>query len=113
MSDNLCLMCHTELGAVDDDPNGEKNPVCARCRAEEEHDFDAEPHVKFNRDGSSMTDTKDIGNLTLNKRVGDSIQIGDDITVTIIDTKGSKVRLSIQAPKKLRIRHTEGGKHEE
>ena len=52
------------------------------------------------------TDTEDdIGNLTLNKRVGDSIQIGDDITVTIIDTKGSKVRLSIQAPKKLRITH--------
>ena len=98
---DLCLMCHTELGPVDDDPNGDKNCVCVRCLAEEGHDFDA--NVEFDRDGSRIE--PDIGNLTLNKKVGDSIKIGDDIVVTIIDTKGSKVRLGIQAPRKIKITH--------
>ena len=49
---NYCINCLTELNALDDDPNGCKNCVCARCRAEEAHDFDAEPNVRFDRAGS-------------------------------------------------------------
>lgn len=57
----LCLSCSDELCALDDDPNGDSNATCARCRAEEDHDFDAEPDVKFNRDGSLVeTDQPDV-----------------------------------------------------
>ena len=49
-----CLNCSTFLCHVDDDPNGEHNCVCARCQAEEEHDFDAEPNVKFDRSGNRI-----------------------------------------------------------
>lgn len=47
-----CIGCGEKLTSIDDDPNGEHNVTCARCRAEEDHDFDAEPSVEFNRDGS-------------------------------------------------------------
>lgn len=47
----LCLGCHEELCTLDEDPNGEMNCVCARCRAEEEHDFDKEPNAVFGRAG--------------------------------------------------------------
>lgn len=47
-----CLGCGTELNHLDEDPNGDENCTCAKCRAEEEHDFDREPNVKFDRDGS-------------------------------------------------------------
>ena len=46
-----CIGCLTELTHLDDDPNGDKNCVCAKCRAEDAHDFDIEPHVKFDRSG--------------------------------------------------------------
>lgn len=49
---SLCPACWTPLvDAIDSDPNGDMNATCARCRAEEEHDFDAEPGVTFNRYG--------------------------------------------------------------
>lgn len=48
---NYCINCSTELTVVDEDPNGDKNCVCARCRAEEKHDFDREPNVTFDRLG--------------------------------------------------------------
>ena len=47
-----CIGCGDRLiDAIDSDPNGEKNATCARCRAEEAHDYDAEPLVIFNRWG--------------------------------------------------------------
>lgn len=47
-----CINCGDELNAFfDDDPNGDHNCVCARCRAEDKHDFDREPNVKFDRRG--------------------------------------------------------------
>lgn len=46
-----CIDCGTELNLLDDDPNGAHNATCARCRAESEHDFDAEPNVVITRSG--------------------------------------------------------------
>lgn len=51
---DLCLGCGTELGHLDMDPNGDENATCARCRAEEDHDFDAEPDAVFNRAGQQF-----------------------------------------------------------
>ena len=49
-----CISCGVKLGALDDDPNGEHNPICVRCRSEEEHDFDLEPNVEFDRSGARI-----------------------------------------------------------
>lgn len=51
-----CINCRTELCCLDDDPNGDRNATCAQCRAQEEHDFDAEPHAVFNRAGERIDD---------------------------------------------------------
>lgn len=48
---DYCIHCGAKLTFLDEDPNGEGNCVCAKCRAEEKHDFDREPNVKYNRRG--------------------------------------------------------------
>lgn len=54
-ADDYCVACGCELlELIDDDPNGDRNPKCARCRAEEAHDFDVEPQAVFNRQGSRI-----------------------------------------------------------
>jgi len=53
-----CLGCLTILKEIDKDPNGDLNCVCARCRAEEEHDFDAYPNVRFDRCGNYIEKPK-------------------------------------------------------
>lgn len=49
-----CIGCQVIMCYLDDDPNGDKNATCARCRAEEEHDFDAEPDAEFSRSGERL-----------------------------------------------------------
>ena len=51
MSKGNCINCTTPLNVLDDDPNGDPNCVCAKCRAEENHDFDAEPNAVYDRRG--------------------------------------------------------------
>jgi carbon storage regulator len=36
--------------------------------------------------------------LVLTRKSGEAINVGDDITVTVLEVKGSQVRLGIQAP---------------
>ena len=36
--------------------------------------------------------------LLLSKRIGETIQIGDDITVTVLQVNGNQVRIGITAP---------------
>ncbi len=49
-----CISCLTELGVLDEDPNGDKNCICAKCRSEEDHDFDRFPNTKFDRSGRTI-----------------------------------------------------------
>lgn len=49
-----CISCSTEMSVIDDDPNGDHNATCARCRAEEDHDFDAQPGAVFDRSGDMI-----------------------------------------------------------
>ena len=41
--------------------------------------------------------------LVLARRVGEEIVIGDDIRVTVLEVRGSQVRLGIVAPKAVRV----------
>lgn len=50
-----------------------------------------EPRV----DGSSM--------LILTRRPGESIRIGHDITISVLDVQGKQVRLGINAPKNISV----------
>ena len=37
--------------------------------------------------------------LILTRRVGETLMIGDNVTVTVLGTKGSQVRLGVNAPR--------------
>lgn len=37
--------------------------------------------------------------LILTRRVGETIMIGDDVTVTVLGVKGSQVRIGVVAPR--------------
>ena len=45
--------------------------------------------------------------LVLSRKVNQSIQIGDDIEITIIATKGNSVRVGIVAPDHVRVARSE------
>jgi carbon storage regulator len=41
--------------------------------------------------------------LILSRRIGQSINIGDDVTITVLDLQGGQVRVGITAPKTTRV----------
>jgi len=45
--------------------------------------------------------------LALSRRVGESIMIGNDVEITVIEVKGEQVRLGINAPKSVPIHRKE------
>ena len=45
--------------------------------------------------------------LVLSRRVGEQILIGDDIVVTILDSRGDGVRIGIEAPRSTRVNRAE------
>ena len=45
--------------------------------------------------------------LVLTRRIGESIQIGDDIKLTVLAVQGQTVRMGIEAPKTVRVHREE------
>ena len=45
--------------------------------------------------------------LILTRRVGESLRIGDDVSVTVLGIKGSQVRLGVNAPKSVSVHREE------
>ena len=45
--------------------------------------------------------------LVLSRQKDESIMIGDDVEITIVDVRGDKVRLGITAPKKIPVHRKE------
>ena len=45
--------------------------------------------------------------LILTRRVGETVMIGDNVTITVLDIKGSQVRLGVKAPKEVSVHREE------
>ncbi|MDE2196323.1 MAG: carbon storage regulator CsrA [Gammaproteobacteria bacterium] len=45
--------------------------------------------------------------LILTRRVGETIMIGDNVTVTVLGVKGNQVRVGVNAPKDIAVHREE------
>ena len=45
--------------------------------------------------------------LILTRRVGETVMIGEEVTVTVLRVKGNQVRLGVNAPKSISVQREE------
>ncbi|MBF0751510.1 MULTISPECIES: carbon storage regulator CsrA [Pasteurellaceae] len=45
--------------------------------------------------------------LILTRKVGESVLIGDDISITVLSVRGNQVKLGVQAPKEVSVHREE------
>ena len=45
--------------------------------------------------------------LILTRRVGETVMIGDEVTVTVLGVKGNQVRIGVNAPKSVAVHREE------
>lgn len=45
--------------------------------------------------------------LILTRRVGETVMIGDDVTITVLGVKGNQVRMGINAPRTVAVHREE------
>ncbi|EED34668.1 carbon storage regulator [Luminiphilus syltensis NOR5-1B] len=45
--------------------------------------------------------------LILTRKVGESLMIGDDVTITVLGVKGNQVRIGVKAPRDVAVHREE------
>jgi len=45
--------------------------------------------------------------LILTRRVGETLMVGDDVSITVLGVKGNQVRIGINAPKEIPVHREE------
>ena len=45
--------------------------------------------------------------LILTRRVNETLMIGDDVTITVLEIRGNQVRLGVKAPKNISVHREE------
>jgi len=53
------------------------------------------------------TSEKEISHAHPTRRVGETLMIGDEITVTVLGVKGNQVRIGVNAPKDVAVHREE------
>ena len=61
----------------------------------------------FIRQEASKGLTGRFNMLILTRRVGETIIIGDDVTITVLGTKGNQVRIGVNAPNHVSVHREE------
>jgi carbon storage regulator len=59
-------------------------------------------------DQAGTTENKEMeAMLILTRRVGETLMIGDEVTVTVLGVKGNQVRIGVNAPKHVAVHREE------
>lgn len=56
---------------------------------------------------AKLQQKRDVDMLILTRRVGETLMIGDDVTVTVLGVKGNQIRIGVNAPKDVAVHREE------
>ena len=59
------------------------------------------------RDSGGSDETEEAAMLILTRRVGETLMIGDDVSVTVLGVKGNQVHIGIKAPREVAVHREE------
>jgi carbon storage regulator len=67
----------------------------------------ATPHYLALAESTPSFEGMGLTMLILTRRVGETVMIGNDVTVTVLGVKGNQVRVGINAPKNVAVHREE------